>query len=122
LPPGTLTLKLKMGLLSIYLGWLQFKSGATAFFSIKFMAWHVFADLIYLCTSTVLYPLSGTQFYAAWLRSMGAKIGKNAFVSPEGGGFRELDFLDVGDNAVLLTPNIHAHYTDHGQLQFAPMM
>ena len=118
---GTTLLLVLLKLLQLT-GILQFKTGATAFFSIKFLAWHVFADLIYLCTSTVLYPLSGTQFYATWLRTMGAKIGKNAFVSPEGGGFRELDFLDVGDNAILLTPNIHAHYTDHGQLQFAPMI
>ena len=37
------------------------------------------------------------------------------------GGFREIDFLDIGDDAVLMTPNIHAHYTDHGMLQFCPV-
>lgn len=35
----------------------------------------------------------------------------------EFGGFREIDFLRVGDDAVVLTPNVHAHYTDHGALQ-----
>ena len=52
---------------------------------------------------------------------MGAKIGKRVFISPENWGFREIDFLDIGDDCCLMTPNIHAHYTDHGMLQFCPV-
>jgi malonyl CoA-acyl carrier protein transacylase/acetyltransferase-like isoleucine patch superfamily enzyme len=102
-------------------GLTDFRSGSESFFSFRFLLWHVFADGIYFCSSTVLYPFSGTAIFVLWLRLMGAKIGKNVFVSPEQGGYRELNFLDIGDNAVVLTPNLHAHYTDHGTLQFAPV-
>lgn len=99
-----------------------FSVGTSNFFSVKFLYWHLLADMIYFCTSTVLYPLSGTQIYCIWLRFMGAKIGKNVFISPENGGFREIDFMNIGDDCVLMTPNIHAHYTDHGQLQFCSVI
>ena len=99
-----------------------FTVGTSNFFSLKFLYWHMLADMIYFCTSTVLYPMSGTQIYCAWLRFMGASIGKNVFISPENGGFREIDFLNIGDDCVLMTPNIHAHYTDHGQLQFCSVI
>ena len=29
---------------------------------------------------------------------MGAKIGKNVFISPENGGFREIDFMNIGND------------------------
>lgn len=99
-----------------------FTVGTSNFFSIKFLYWHLLADMIYFCTSTVLYPMSGTFIYCAWLRFMGAKVGKSVFISPENGGFREIDFMNIGDNCVLMTPNIHAHYTDHGQLQFCSII
>ena len=99
-----------------------FTVGTSNFFSIKFLYWHLLADMIYFCTSTVLYPMSGTFIYCAWLRFMGAKIGESVFISPENGGFREIDFMNIGDNCVLMTPNIHAHYTDHGQLQFCSII
>ena len=67
-----------------------FSVGTSNFFSAKFLYWHLLADMIYFCTSTVLYPLSGTQIYVLWLRFMGAKIGKNVFISPENGGFRKV--------------------------------
>jgi hypothetical protein len=67
-----------------------FSVGTSNFFSLKFLYWHVCADLTYFCTSTVLYPLSGTQMYCIWLRFMGARIGSNVFISPENGGFREI--------------------------------
>ena len=35
---------------------------------------------------------------------------------------REIDFMNIGNDCVLLTPNIHAHYTDHGQLQFCSVI
>lgn len=100
-------------------GLTDFRSGSTGFFTVRFLCWHIFADVIYTCSSTVLYPFSGTAIYVVWLRLMGAKIGKRVFISPEQGGFREINFLEVGDNAVILTPNLRAHYTDHGMLQFA---
>jgi len=31
------------------------------------------------------------------------------------GGSREIDFLNIGDDSVLMTPNPHAHYMDNGQ-------
>ena len=99
-----------------------FTVGTSNFFSIKFLYWHLLADMIYFCTSTVLYPMSGTFIYCSWLRFMGAKIGESVFISPENGGFREIDFMNIGNNCVLMTPNIHAHYTDHGQLQFCSII
>lgn len=53
---------------------------------------------------------------------MGSKIGKRAFISPENDGLRELDFLDVGDDCHILTPNINSHYADHGVMQFCPVL
>lgn len=116
---GSLLLMLLLKLM--HLGGGSFSVGTTDFFSWRFFYWHVFADMIYLCTSSIIYPFSGTQLYCTWLRFMGAKVGRRAFVSPENGGFREIDFLEIGDDVVLMTPNIHAHYTDHGKLQFCPV-
>lgn len=62
--------------------------GTSNFFSFSFLFWHILADMVYFCTSTVLYPISGTQIYCIWMRFMGAKVGKNVFISPENGGFR----------------------------------
>mmetsp|Transcript_7732 Transcript_7732/g.11734 ORF Transcript_7732/g.11734 Transcript_7732/m.11734 type:complete len:746 (-) Transcript_7732:130-2367(-) len=116
---GSMILMLNLKLMQMCGG--SFRVGTTDFFSWRFFYWHAFADLVYLCTSTVIYPFSGTQLYCRWLRFMGARVGQSAFISPENGGFREIDFLDIGDDAVLMTPNIHAHYTDHGKLQFSPV-
>jgi len=102
-----------------YTGLTDFRQGSSNFFSVRFLLWHIFADVIYTCSSTVLYPFSGTEIYVWWLRAMGAKVGKRVFISPEQGGLREINFLDIGDNAVVLTANLHAHYMDHGKLQFA---
>jgi len=98
-----------------------FSVGTAEFFSLRMFYWNVFADLVYMCTSTIIYPFSGTQLYCMWLRFMGAKVGKRVFASPENGGFREIDFLDIGDDVVLMTPNIHAHFSTHGMLQFCPV-
>ena len=86
-----------------------FSVGTSNFFSLKFLYWHVCADLTYFCTSTVLYPLSGTQMYCIWLRFMGARIGSNVFISPENGGFREIGavfFLILNFNE---TASIHIY-------------
>jgi [acyl-carrier-protein] S-malonyltransferase len=117
---GSITLVFMLKLIQMC-GLGSFQVGQTSFFSWRFFFWHIFADLVYFCTTSIMYPFSGTFLYCWWLRFMGAKIGKRVFISPEGGGFRELDFMDIGDDAVLLTPHIHAHYTDHGRLQFAPI-
>lgn len=117
---GSFVLMLCMKLMQLIGG--SFSIGTADFFSFRFFYWHVFADMVYLCTSTIIYPFSGTQIYCFWLRFMGAKIGKNVFISPENGGFREIDFMTIGNDCCLLTPNIHAHYTDHGKLQFCPVV
>mmetsp|Transcript_23153 Transcript_23153/g.64167 ORF Transcript_23153/g.64167 Transcript_23153/m.64167 type:complete len:2474 (+) Transcript_23153:109-7530(+) len=116
---GSLVLMLFMKIM--HLGGGSYASGTANFFSFRFFYWHIFADMVYMCTSTIIYPFSGTELYCIWLRIMGAKVGKNVFISPENGGFREIDFMDIGDDCVLMTPNIHAHFTDHGVLQFCPV-
>jgi len=116
---GSILLMILMKVMHICGG--SFKIGTANFFSFRFFYWHIFADVVYLCTSTIIYPFSGTEFYCIWLRSMGAKIGQRVFISPENGGFREIDFLHIGDDCCLMTPNIHGHYTDHGVLQFCPV-
>jgi len=90
---GSLVLMLVLKMMQTIGG--GFSVGTSNFFSIQFLYWHLLADMIYFCTSTVLYPLSGTQLYCAWLRFMGARIGKNVFISPENGGFREIGKLDT---------------------------
>mmetsp|Transcript_32265 Transcript_32265/g.43009 ORF Transcript_32265/g.43009 Transcript_32265/m.43009 type:complete len:537 (-) Transcript_32265:115-1725(-) len=117
---GSLMLMLFLKVMQMLGG--SFSIGTSNFFSFHFFYWHIFADMIYFATSTALYPISGTAFYCAWLKFMGANIGKRVFISPENGGFREIDFLNIGDDCVLMTPNIHAHYTDNGQLQFCPVL
>lgn len=120
---GSLVLMLVLKVLQAIGG--GFSVGTSNFFSVQFLYWHLLADMIYFCTSTVLYPLSGTvsrnfffvhvyvyndctrtythcsllqQIYCIWLRFMGAKIGKNVFISPENGGFREIDFMNIGND------------------------
>ena len=96
------------------LGGGKIRVGTADFFSWKFFYWHVQADMTYLSTSTALYPFSGTALYVWWLQFMRVKVksggkGNNVWVSPEHGGFRELDsFLEIGSNAVVMTPHISA--------------
>lgn len=55
---GSLVLMLVLKVLQAIGG--GFSVGTSNFFSVKFLYWHLLADMIYFCTSTVLYPLSGT--------------------------------------------------------------
>ena len=50
------------------------------------------------CTRTYTHCSLLQQIYCIWLRFMGAKIGKNVFISPENGGFREIDFMNIGND------------------------
>ncbi len=122
---GSLVLMAILKLMQVISG--GYSVGTSNFFSFSFLFWHILADMIYFCTSTVLYPISGTQIYCVWMRLMGAKVGKDVFVSPENGGFRcvcsdslilnfllngffrsmiilslryarEIDFMNIGDN------------------------
>ncbi len=34
----------------------------------------------------------------------------------------ELDFLDIGDDCCILSPNLTSHYADHGKMQFCPVV
>lgn len=78
---GSLVLMIIMKVMQIFAG--SFAFGTADFFSFRFFVWHIFADMVYLCTSTVIYPFSGTELYCIWLRVMGAKVGKRVFLSPE---------------------------------------
>ena len=49
---------------------------------------------------------------------MGAKVGKGSIVDPGPSGLFEIDNITVGNNSILLSPNIHGHFVDHGKLQF----
>ena len=55
---GSLVLMLVLKVLQAIGG--GFSVGTSNFFSVQFLYWHLLADMIYFCTSTVLYPLSGT--------------------------------------------------------------
>jgi hypothetical protein len=103
------------------LGLANFENGESGFFTIKFITWHIFSRIFWWATGTVLYPLAGTSFYTSWLRTMGAKIGKNVFMSPETAGLRELNHMYIDDGAIVLAANVMAHYIDHDMLQFAPV-
>jgi hypothetical protein len=48
---------------------------------------------------------------------MGAKIGRRCFIDPGINGIFEIDNLTVGNDSIVLTPNIHGHFVDHGTLQ-----
>jgi len=99
----------------------NFENGESGFFTIKFITWHIFSRIFWWATGTVLYPLAGTSFYTSWLRTMGAHIGKNVFISPETAGLRELNHMYIDDGAIVLAANVMAHYIDHDMLQFAPV-
>jgi acetyltransferase-like isoleucine patch superfamily enzyme len=52
----------------------------------------------------------------------GAKIGKECFLDPGTSGFFEIDNMHIGNGTIALIPNIHGHFVNHNQLQFAPVM
>lgn len=41
------------------------------------------------------------------------------FIDPGPAGLFEIDGIEVGDECVILSPNVHGHFVDHGKLQFA---
>lgn len=97
-------------------------SGTMTYYSVPFMKWYFLADMVYFCTTTIFVPFSGTEIFNAFLRLMGSRIGKGVFFSPENGGLRETDFLTVGDDCFILTPNLNSHYADHQIMQFAKVV
>eukprot|EP00927_Polykrikos_kofoidii_P030667 TRINITY_DN26395_c0_g1_i1.p1 TRINITY_DN26395_c0_g1~~TRINITY_DN26395_c0_g1_i1.p1 ORF type:complete len:2324 (-),score=348.81 TRINITY_DN26395_c0_g1_i1:181-6945(-) len=103
------------------LGAFYSQSGETEYFSIRFFKWHLFSEILYSWTNRVMSAFAGTRVYTAWLASMGAEIGAGVFIDVRSGGFREVDHMKIEAGAVLLTQNVHAHYIDHGKLQFAPV-
>jgi malonyl CoA-acyl carrier protein transacylase/acetyltransferase-like isoleucine patch superfamily enzyme len=119
---GSILLMLMIKLLQLAFFGGPMITGTIRFYSVQFMGWYFLSDLVFLCTQTVFVPFSGTEIFCHWLRLMGSTIGKEVFFSPENGGLRELDFLTVGDNCHILTPNINSHYADHGVMQFCPVI
>lgn len=59
----------------------SFSTGTIEYYSVKFMQWYILADLVYLCTGTILVPFSGTELFCIWVRIMGSKIGKRVSTS-----------------------------------------
>lgn len=98
----------------------NFRTGSTPFYSWRFFAWCFIAWFNDLVSGIFLYPVAGTWVYNVWLKLMGARIGKNSFIAPYNGGFREVNHMDIGDRAMLLSSNVQGHFIDHNALQFAP--
>lgn len=119
---GSITLMLVIKCLQLIFFGGKFTTGTIEFYGMKFMCWYFLSDMVFLCTQTVFVPFAGTELFCVWLRLMGSKIGKRVFFSPENGGLRELDFLHVGDDSTILTPNLNSHYADHGCMQFCPVV
>lgn len=100
-------------------GIASFRKGYTGYYTARFIVWWFCQWLNRFCSGLLLYPFHGTNVYIIWMRLMGATIGKNCFIDPGINGFFEIDNLSVGNDAIVLTPNLHGHFVDHGTLQFA---
>ncbi len=103
-------------------GFASFQSGATGYYTPRFIVWWFFLWLNRSCSGLLLYPFHGTFLFSFWLRLTGAKIGRKCFVDPGPAGLFELDGIEVGDECFLLSPNVHGHFVDHGKLQFATVL
>jgi len=116
---GTLFLAL---LLAVFarVGIADFRTGSTAFYTWRFFAWCIIACANDICSGVLMYPIAGTWLFSSWLRLVGAGVGKKTFVAPHGGGFREINHMDIGDGALVLTQGVQGHFLDHNALQFAP--
>ena len=88
-------------------------------FAASVICWWLFLWANRFVSGLLLYPFHGTFLYNLWLRAMGAKVGKGSIVDPGPSGLFEIDNITVGNNSILLSPNIHGHFVDHGKLQFA---
>jgi hypothetical protein len=95
----------------------SFRQGYTGYYTARFIVWWFCQWLNRFCSGLLLYPFHGTNVYIMWLRLMGAKIGNNCFIDPGPNGIFEIDNLVVGNDSIILTPNIHGHFVDHGTLQ-----
>ena len=100
-------------------GVASFQSGATGYYTSRFVVWWFFLWLNRFCSGLLLYPFHGTFIYSTWLRLMGARIGSKCFIDPGPAGLFEIDGIEVGDGSYVLSPNVHGHFVDHGKLQFA---
>lgn len=117
---GTIIVSVLLVLLSS-VGFLNFRSGLMDYFSIGFFHWYICTDILFGWMQMIMGPLSGTGLYINMFRWMGADIGDGAYIDIPG-GLRELNNIVLGDDGVLLTRFIYAHYIDNGKLQFAPVI
>ena len=103
-------------------GLASFQKGSTSYYTCRFTIWWLFVWLNRLTSGLVLYPFHGTAPFSWWLRAMGARVGSRCFIDPGGVGLLEVDNLFIGSDSIVLTPNVHGHFVDHQQLQFAPVV
>ncbi len=115
---GTLAVALLLALLA-RTDIADFKSGSTPFYTWRFFSWCIVSILNDLCSGLLLYPIAGTWIYTCWLRLVGATVGKGTFVAPHGVGFREINHMEIGDRALVLS-SMQGHFLDHNALQFGP--
>lgn len=116
---GTMVLALLLAVVA-RCGIANFRAGSTPFYSWRFFAWWLVAWMNDVCSGVLLYPITGTWLYTLFLTLVGAKVGSGAFMAPHGGGFREIDHMEVAEGAVVLTSGVQGHFIDHNALQFAP--
>jgi amino acid adenylation domain-containing protein len=108
-------------LLLTSLGLLNFRSGLMNYYSLGFLHWYIFTDVVFGWMQMIMTPISGTGLYITLLRVMGAEVGEGVYVDILG-GLREVNNIVLRSGSVLLSRFIYAHYIDNGKLQFAPVI
>ncbi len=115
---GSLAIALLVALLA-RIGIADYRAGSTPFYTWSFFSWCIISILNDLCSGLLLYPIAGTWLYTSWLKLVGASVGKGTFVAPHGVGFREINHMEIGNGALVLS-SMQGHFLDHNALQFGP--
>lgn len=95
-----------------------FKGG---YYSLKAVPWFIHNGLFYLVRFTFLPFVTLTPFGIWFLKAMGMKIGRHAFINTE--YISDPQNITIGDDAALGgSVRIFAHYAGHGNLVISPVV
>lgn len=98
----------------------RFKAFKGGYYTIHAVPWFIHNGLFYLVRFTFLPFATLTPFGVWFLKAMGMKIGRHAFINTE--FISDPRFLEVGDDAALGgSVRIFAHYGGGGNLVIAPV-
>ncbi|MFM1773550.1 MAG: hypothetical protein RL124_322 [Acidobacteriota bacterium] len=98
----------------------RFKSFKGGYYTIHAVPWFLHNGLFYLVRFTFLPFATLTPFGILFLKGMGMKIGKHAFINTE--YISDPSFIELGDDVTLGgSVRIFAHYGGGGNLVIAPI-